>query len=197
MRDETTAQLQCQCGLVRGMLREASPKHVNRVICYCDDCQMFATYLGRPDLVDSCGGSDIIQTAAGNLLFTSGQEQIRGVRLSADGSYRWYSNCCKTPLGNMASFTMPAIGIPVAPFLAAGEPLSLRFGEPIGAIRGEYAIGAAPRRARGVPLSVMARAVPKVLFWKMTGKGRGNPFTSSDGLTVRYSVDVLPAPEAA
>ena len=193
MENQATAQLRCECGCVEGTLRKASPRHVNRVVCYCDDCQKFAACLGRTDLLDSSGGTDIVQVASSRLQFTSGQEQIRGVRLSDNGTYRWFANCCKTPLGNMVNIGMPAIGIPIAPFLAAGESLSARFGEPIGRIRGEYAVGTTGPPPSGIPLIVMARAAPKVLAWKILRKGRGNPFLSSDGRVVRYPVETAAA----
>ena len=33
------------------------------MVCYCDDCQAFLHYLGRADLLDALGGTDIVQMA--------------------------------------------------------------------------------------------------------------------------------------
>jgi len=57
------AELRCRCGEVRAVVKDPSPKTVNRVICYCDDCQAFAHQLGRSDLLDVHGGTDVVQVA--------------------------------------------------------------------------------------------------------------------------------------
>jgi len=40
-----------------------SANTVNRVVCYCDDCQAFLHHLARKDLFDAYGGPDIVQIA--------------------------------------------------------------------------------------------------------------------------------------
>src|SRR5439155_1113896 len=40
-------ELRCRCGEVVGRVENASPQKVNRVVCYCDDCQAFAHQLCR------------------------------------------------------------------------------------------------------------------------------------------------------
>ena len=91
----------CRCGEVEGRLDNAARETVNRIVCYCDDCQAFVHYLGRADLLDEHGGSDIVQVAPASLAYTRGNDRIAGVRLKPKGLYRWYASCCKTPLGNM------------------------------------------------------------------------------------------------
>ena len=81
----TKAEFRCRCGEVRGVVTDASPRTVNRVGCYCDDCQAFAHWLGRAELLDAQGRSDIIQVAPATLAFSQGQDRIRGVRLSPKG----------------------------------------------------------------------------------------------------------------
>ena len=44
-------ELHCRCGEVVGRVENAAPQKVNRVVCYCDDCQAFAHQLGRADLL--------------------------------------------------------------------------------------------------------------------------------------------------
>jgi hypothetical protein len=91
--------LRCRCGRLRGTV--SHPERVNRVICYCKDCQAFAHHLGRPDeILDENGGSDVIQTIPANLSFTAGVEQLACLRLSDKGLLRWYAACCNTPIGN-------------------------------------------------------------------------------------------------
>ena len=80
--------LGCRCGQVRGSIAPAEPRAVNRVVCYCDDCQAFAHWLGRPDLLHAKGGSDIVQLAPGSMTLTQGQEKVAGVRLEPGGLFR-------------------------------------------------------------------------------------------------------------
>ena len=83
----------CRCGQVRGIVDPVERRLSNRVTCYCDDCQAFAHYLGRPDLLDARGGSDIVQVPPASVRFLSGADQIDGVRLGAKGLYRWRARC--------------------------------------------------------------------------------------------------------
>jgi len=65
--------VRCRCGEVKGVVTGASPRTVNRVVCYCDDCQAYAHQLGRPDLLNAKGGSDIVQIAPSALSITRGR----------------------------------------------------------------------------------------------------------------------------
>src|SRR4051812_39818162 len=67
LESEKTAVLGCRCGRVRGTVTRAAPASVNRVICYCDDCQAFAHWLARADLLDAHGGTDIVQLAPASM----------------------------------------------------------------------------------------------------------------------------------
>src|SRR5437764_10728853 len=110
------AELSCRCGQVRGRVKNAGPRTVNRVVCYCDDCQAFAHHLGRADLLDAHGGSDIVQVAPASLAFHRGAERIVGLRLTPKGLYRWYADCCKTPLGNTLGPAVPFVVLPANVF---------------------------------------------------------------------------------
>src|SRR5262249_2209217 len=112
----TQADFQCRCGEVRGRLASASPGTVNRVICYCDDSQALAHLLGRADLLDVRGGSDIVQVAPASITFEQGQHRIAGLRLTPKGLFRWYARCCNTPVGNTISPAIPFVGISVQAF---------------------------------------------------------------------------------
>lgn len=106
--------LRCSCGAVRGVARDLSPKRGTRVVCMCIDCQTYAHFLGRADeILDVHGGTDVFQLAPGQLELREGAEQLRCVRLSPKGAMRWYTECCKTPVGNTAaSSKIPFVGVP-------------------------------------------------------------------------------------
>jgi hypothetical protein len=130
------AELRCRCGEVQGHVADASPQTVNRVVCYCDDCQAYAHHLGRRELLDAQGGSDIVQVAPASLTFDRGAEQIVGLRLTPKGLYRWYARCCKTPLGNTLGPAVPFVGIVAQAFDGAPGGADAIFGKPVGAILG-------------------------------------------------------------
>jgi hypothetical protein len=91
----------------------ANPRSSNHAVCYCRDCQAFAHYLGNPNgILDARGGSDIVQTQPKNLTFAQGSAQLACIRLTPKGLLRWYSRCCRTPIGNtLATPRLAFIGL--------------------------------------------------------------------------------------
>jgi len=91
--------LRCRCGNILGEVRNVSRS--NRGICYCRDCQAFASFLDKSsDTLDAQGGTQIIQTIQANVAFFQGSEHLACMRLTQDGLLRWYASCCRTPIGN-------------------------------------------------------------------------------------------------
>ena len=119
-------ELRCRCGEVRARVTDASPRTVNRIVCYCDDCQAFAHRLGRADLLNAQGGSDIVQLAPATLTFLQGQHRIAGLRLTPKGLFRWYASCCNTPVGNTLTPAIPFVGIVAQADRAARRPSARR-----------------------------------------------------------------------
>jgi len=182
-------ELRCRCGEVRGIVTNPSPRSVNRVICYCDDCQAYAHQLGRADLLDDKGGSDIVQVAPSALSFTKGQEHIVGLRLTPKGLFRWHTTCCNTPVGNTLGPAVPFVGIPVQSF-EAPRPDNV-FGPPMGAILGKYAVGEAPTGSTGFNLSLMLRAIGRVIGWRIGGKTWPHPFFARETREPVYPLTVV------
>ncbi len=170
------AELHCRCGEIHGRVKGASAQTANRVVCYCDDCQAYLHHLGRADLLDAHGGTDIVQVAPASLTFDRGAERIVGLRLTPKGLYRWYASCCKTPLGNTSGPALPFVGIPAQTFEGSETGPDDLFGKPIGAILGKYAIGTAPKGSTGLNPRLLARAVRMVLGWRLRGKTWPHPF---------------------
>lgn len=179
----TTVELRCACGAVQGAVSDASPKTINRIVCYCDDCQAFAHFLERDDLLNDRGGSDIVQVAPSRLRFTAGADKLRSMRFSEQGLFRWYTDCCKTPAGNMLySARCPFSGIHQRMFALQGSALDAAVGAPLGGIQGKYAIG-------GCPPGVDAEAGLRLLFpcmkWLLgnaiMGRHKPSPFWTTAG----------------
>jgi uncharacterized protein DUF6151 len=103
--------LRCRCGHVRGIASAVSSSTGGRVLCYCKDCQAFARFLERADVLDAAGGTDIFQMPPGRVNLTAGMDAVRCLRLSNRGVYRWYTDCCRTPIGNIAGPRVPLIGV--------------------------------------------------------------------------------------
>ena len=102
--------LRCRCGKVRGTASEVAAASGFRFVCYCTDCQKFARFLERPDVLDGAGGTDIFQMPIGRVKLIAGTDKIRCLRLSGK-VYRWYTDCCRTPIGNTAGPRFPVIGL--------------------------------------------------------------------------------------
>jgi hypothetical protein len=186
-----SATLQCRCGAVRGTVAGAAAGKVNRAVCYCDDCQAFLHHLGRADLLDAHGGTDVVQVAPASLSFTQGKERIVGLRLTPKGLYRFYASCCKTPLGNTANPAIPFVGIVAQDFASEAQQVDDVFGPPVGAIFGRYAVGEAPGASPGVSLRMIARAVLKVLGWRLGGRAWPHPFFDRATRAPLYPVTAL------
>jgi hypothetical protein len=169
-------ELLCGCGEVQGRVTDVSPKTVNRALCYCNDCQAYLHHLGRADLLDEHGGSDVVQVAPASLAFVRGSERIVGVRLQPNGLFRWYAGCCNTPVGNTLSPAFPMVGIVAAAFEVGKYGRDEVFGKPVGASFARFAIGSAPAGSTRVNLRVLTRAIAMIARWRITGRTWPHPF---------------------
>jgi hypothetical protein len=182
-------ELSCRCGEVRGMATNLSPRTVNRVVCYCDDCQAFAHQIGRADLLNAQGGSDIVQLAPAALSFTQGQHHIVGLRLKPNGLYRWYAKCCNTPVGNTMTPSIPFIGLLAPAFDKSRWDDAVD--APSGAIFGKFAVGEPPPGSTGLNLSLLLQATGRLLGWWLGRRSWPHPFFSPETRAPLYAVTVL------
>ena len=184
--DSQTFSLSCKCRQFQAGAERISRRSVNRVICYCSDCQAYARHLGRAEMLDSWGGSDIIQLPAASFRIVAGHEQIIGLKLSLKPTIRWLAKCCSSPVANMSSPKSPALGILAASFQGSRHQLDLCLGRPIGQIHGQEAAVKNPSLGTGIGLPVLLLAVPKVLYWAVAGRGKPNPFIDENTGQIRY-----------
>ena len=184
-------ELRCRCGNIHGWLRDVSTRTVSRVVCYCDDCQAFLHHLGRAELLDAQGGTDIVQVSPASFELDRGTENVLGLRLGPKGLHRWYAGCCKTPLGNMASPSIPFVGITHELF---GDIDAARRDEIFGTpwrILGKYAIGGSPSGATRSNVQGITRAARLIIGGKLRGKGWPNPFFDQTTRAPRYPLAIL------
>ncbi len=91
----------CHCSAVAGRLHAVSARRGRRIVCHCDDCQVFAQYLDRAgDVLDAQGGTDVFQTDAWRLELGRGTASLACIRVTDGPTVRWYCNACRTPLFN-------------------------------------------------------------------------------------------------
>jgi hypothetical protein len=190
--------LACRCGTVRAVAHGVTPKSGNHGVCYCDDCQAFAKFLGRQtDVLDANGGTDIFQLSPACIEFTAGIEHVASMRLTPKGLLRWYASCCNTPIGNtLATSALPFLGL-IRAFVTT--PASAALG-PIRA-RGfrQFATGdkaAVPPDPQAL-WRVLLRVVGLMLRWRLRGDHKRSPFFDAKSGAPLSAPRVLSASERA
>ncbi|MCZ4279851.1 DUF6151 family protein [Kiloniella laminariae] len=181
----TDIPLSCSCGKVQGLAHNVSPGKGTRIVCYCDDCQAFARYLGREtEILDEYGGTDIYQLTPAQLKISHGAELLRSLRLTPDGLLRWYCDCCKTPVGNTFSAGLPVVGL-VHSFMGQKAKRSQNLGPVRSYVMGKYARGTPPGPLhKGFPLKLLLRVIPRAVANRLLGRHRPTPFFTPDGKPV-------------
>ncbi len=171
--------LRCKCGRVRGVAREVAPSAGLRFVCYCGDCQAFARFLQRPDVLDGAGGTGIFQMPTGRVKLVAGSEAVRCLGFSGK-VLRWYTECCLTPIGNTAATPrFPVVGL-IHSFMAReadGRSRDELLGPPLCRIYARSATAPLPPDAPPpLSLRLFAPRVSMLLSWWWRGLGRPNPF---------------------
>lgn len=185
-----TLALRCRCGQVKGIV--ATDRVYVRATCYCRDCQAYARHLGQPGLMDAHGGTDIVAMNPLAVRFTAGEEHIAGLCLRKGGLYRWYAECCRTPLGNTPHDGRTAYVGMVTACLATAAEVDAAFGpagrvvlntdSALGDVSGTpvaFVLGGA-RIATGI-LGAKLRRQPPSLFFNPSGQTLRTAYPLSSG----------------
>jgi hypothetical protein len=174
--------IRCTCGVLQGVAYRVAPKAGNHAVCYCDDCQAFAHFLGRAaDILDEHGGTEVFQMSPAKLAFTSGVDRLACMRLTPRGLLRWYARCCNTPIGNtLATNKLPFVGLIHLCIQRPPQDASLE------AALGPIQVRAFRRFAKGDPAAIPGDRVPfpfvvlrfaaLMLRWKLRGDGKHSAF---------------------
>jgi hypothetical protein len=174
----TALPLRCRCGHVRGVANDVAPDAGFRFVCYCQDCQAFARFLERPDVLDPAGGTDIFHMPTGRVKLTAGTDVVRCLQLSSK-VFRWYTDCCRTPIGNTAGPRFPIVGL-IHSFMdhdADGRSRDEVLGAPLCRFFERSAVGPLPPNAPAPPsLRLFAFRGSTLLGWWLRRLGRPNPF---------------------
>ena len=176
--DHIIISLRCRCGHVHGTANIVARNAGFRFICYCRDCQAFAHFLGRTDVLDPAGGTDIFHMPADRMKLAAGTVTVRCLHFSGR-VFRWYTECCRTPIANTAGPRFPVVGL-IHSFMshdADGHSRDEVLGAPLCRIFEGSAVAPLPPDAPPPrSLGLVARRVPTLLGWWLRGLGRPNPF---------------------
>jgi Family of unknown function (DUF6151) len=171
--------LRCRCGRVRGVAMDVSPSGGFRFVCYCKDCQAFARFLERTDVLDPSGGTDIFQMPPGRVKLTAGTDVMRCLRLS-NKVLRWYADCCRTPIANTAAGPRFPVSAVIHSFMdheADKRSRDEALGPPLCRIFERSALGPLPPNAPPpASIRVFALRASKILDWWVRGLGQPTPF---------------------
>jgi hypothetical protein len=170
--------LRCRCSHVRGIAREVAPRSGFRFVCYCQDCQAFAQFLARPDVLDGAGGTDIFQLPPSRVALNAGTDAVRCLHFSSR-VFRWYADCCRTPMANSAGPRFPVVGL-IHSFIdrdADARPRDELLGRPRCRIFERSATGPLPPDAPPPPsFGLFAQRASSLLGWWLRALARPNPF---------------------
>lgn len=168
----------CRCGTLRGEI-EARAVYA-RARCYCRDCQAFARALGREDVLDAEGGTDIVAMLPAGVRFTDGADRLACLALSPKGLLRWYARCCDTPIANTPRDPNVAYVGVLRPCLQ-GDPDALDAA--VGPSRIALNVKSARGQVSATPLRTFVgvlRIMRGVLVARLRGRYRDNPFFVAD-----------------
>ncbi len=186
--------IQCQCGNVQGNVNEQ--EIINRVTCFCQDCQAFAHFLGRSsDILDRQGGTDIVQMLPKHLSFSQGTEYLACMRLTKSGLFRWYTTCCNTPIGNtLPSQTLSFIGV-VHNCLESSEVKLDNFCKYISMPVNTKDAKGDPKPEQAGQLKTIIRNMLMILKARVDGSYKQNPFFRVDSGTPISNPKILSSQE--
>jgi hypothetical protein len=186
---------------MRGVANDVSPSTGFRFVCYCKDCQAFARFLERTDVLDPAGGTDIFQLPPGRVKLTAGTDAMQCLSLS-NKVLRWYADCCRTPVANTAAGPhFPVIGL-VHSFMdheADSRSRDEVLGPPLCRIHERSALGPLPPNAPGRPRrsSTMGQRL-HALYRACSRREGAPPFDRSvTDWSVLHRSPPRPAPTAA
>lgn len=188
-------KIQCECGKFQAELTQFPKNTPGRLMCYCDDCQTYMHYLGRKELLDPVGGTEIIPVYPSEFKILQGQEVLNCTRLSPKGLYRWSTSCCQTPIANTNPH-FPWVGVQARPYnVKDSHFLEKTFGPIKSRIKGKFARGTPPQgTARDMTFKDAMVVTPFLLKGLLFGKKKPSPFFHQDGSPIAAPI-VIPKEE--
>ena len=175
--------LKCSCGTVQGTASNITVKSGLRMVCYCKSCQAFAKYLNQEDKVlDEFGGTEIFLMPPSDVKFHQGSDQLRCMRVTSKGPYRWYTECCKTPVGNTIKSSIPFLTV-IHNIMEHEAKPEKSLGSIKAHLNGKYARGNLPpeKNQTRPPLKTILGLISRLSMWKIKGMNKPSPFFNASG----------------
>lgn len=191
--------LRCSCGSFTASAGLVEEGRRARLVCYCDDCQAYAEFLGRSDdMLDAHGGTQVCQTTPRRYRVASGAEHIACVSLKEKGLKRWYVSCCNTPIANTTRAAKVAfVGVPRVAVADSEQVLTEKAGAVSAKVNGRFARGGCPSDAHPkVPLGMMVSWMKLALSLQIRGEAKPHPFFDAAGTPI-VEAQVLTVEERA
>ena len=128
-------------------------------------------------MLDDFGGTDIVAVRSRHLTFTQGREQLTCMSLSDTGTLRWYTTCCKSPIGNTPrDYKVSHVGLVHTCLSADGVLLEESFGRVSMRVNRQSATGKPPPNFP-IRFSLAASRYMASMAWtRVSGQYRTNPF---------------------
>ncbi len=196
----------CHCGAVTGTLKKISQNSGNRLVCYCNSCQAFARILrqdnqtDRPPILDADGGTEVFQIPPSCLEIDTGHKHIACMRLTPKGTYRWYTKCCQTPIGNTLTANVPFIGLIHSFIRLTDTERQQVLGNVQGYIHARHARHARHAtgnrinavRHSGMPLTIGLKIMLRLLHWKLRGHSHPHALFNDEGTPLAHPEIIHP-----
>jgi hypothetical protein len=172
------------------------PAGVSRGVCYCNDCQAYAHFLGKADdILDEMGGTDVVAILPKYVTFTQGLETLACMSLTENGMLRWYASCCNTPIGNTPrNFKVAHVGLVHTCLKGPLNTLEISFGP----IRMRVNTKNAKGKPRSMPISTITsvlRFLSSLIRARLDGSYKLTPFFDPNLGTPVTSPKVLTSTE--
>ena len=172
----TPHPLRCRCGQFQAEVDH--PERGTRAVCYCRDCQAFAHFLGPPPgMLDRHGGTEVVAVRPGDVRFLQGVEHLGCMSLSPNGMLRWFTTCCRTPVGNTPrDIRLAHVGLVHTVLATAGRDPGASFGPVRMRVNRRSAHGE-PEAAPPLAFFAAIARFPGRLAWSwLSGNYKANPF---------------------
>jgi hypothetical protein len=178
---ELDVQLKCQCGQFRGVIEKFNVARGARIVCYCDDCQAYAHALEKAkSTLDRWGGTDITPVMPRQFKITHGKLSL--MRLSKNGLFRWYADCCKSPVANSPNASLPYLGLTTAITDLSDDERDQRLGPIRFRWQTRYAIGTPPApRSKTINFAGIRWVIKFVARGFLKVGAKPTPFYDSSG----------------
>ncbi len=184
-------KISCDCGAFIARLRSFPKNTPGRLVCYCNDCQTYVEKIKRTDVLDPYGGSEVIPAYPKEIEILQGLDTLKCYLLSEDGTYRWATSCCNSPILNTKP-GFPWAGIFHTAYTNQNPTALSELGKIKSRIYGKYALAGAPFKiSEEIAFRDKLVVIPFIIKGKLLRMDKDSPFFCADNATPIVEPEVL------